>query len=68
MTTDTIIVTAIIAIGIAASAALANGGTDHSTWKAGLVAFGAAAVVSNPIADDGMPLHLPESYYQFLGM
>ena len=68
MNSDKIIISAIIAFGIAAGAALAGGSGDHSSWKAGLLPFGAAAVVGNPIADHDSPLQLPDAYQQLLGM
>ena len=68
MNTDKIIITAIIAFGIAAGAALVGGAADHSSWKAGLLPFGAAAVVGGSIADHNSLLQLPDSYHQLLGM
>ncbi len=68
MNTDKIIITAMIAFGIAAGAALAGGSSDHSSWKAGLLPFGAAVVVGDPIADHNSILQLPDAYHQLLGM
>jgi hypothetical protein len=68
MNTDKIIITAIIAFGIAAGAALAGGAADHSSWKAGLIPFGTAVVVGDPIVDHDSILHLPDAYHQLLGI
>ena len=68
MNTDKILITAIIAFGIATGALLSGGGTNHSSWKAGLLPFGAAAAVGDPMADRNALLQLPDSYHQLLGM
>ncbi len=68
MNPDKIIISAIIAFGIAAGAALAGGASEHPSWKAGLLPFGAAAVSNNSFADHNSFLQLPDSYHQLLGM
>ena len=71
MDTSKIIVSVIAALGIAASAAVAGGGADqlgNAPWKAGLIPFGTPAVVTNPVADEVMPLHMPELGHLFLGV
>lgn len=68
MNTDKIIIAAIIAFGIAAGAALTGGSSDHSRWNAGLLPFGSAVVVGDPIVDHNSILQLPGAYHQLLGM
>lgn len=71
MDTTKIIVNVFAALGIAAGAAVAGGGADHlgnAPWKAGLIPFGAPAVVTNLVADEGMPLQMPELDHLFLGV
>ncbi len=71
MDTNKIIVSVIAALGIAASAAVAGGGADHlgnAPWKAGLIPFGTPSVVTSPLADEGMPLQMPDLDYLFLGV
>ena len=71
MNTTNIIVSVIAALGIAASAAVAGGAADqlgNAPWKSGLIPFGTPAVVTNPAADEGMPLQLPDLDHLFLGV
>lgn len=71
MDTSKIIVSVIAALGIAASAAIVGGGADqlgNAPWKAGLIPFGTPAVITNPAADDGMPMQMPELNHLFLGV
>ena len=68
MNTDKIIITAIVAFGIAAGAALAGGAADQSSWKAGLIPFGTAVVVGDPMVDHRSILQLPDAHHQLLGM
>ncbi len=68
MNIDKIMITAIVAFGIAAGAALAGGAADHSSWKPGLIPFGTTVVVGDPLADHNSLLQLPDAYHQLLGI
>ena len=68
MNADKIMIAAIVAFGIAAGAALAGGAADQSSWKAGLIPFGTAVVVGDPLADHNSLSQLPDAYHQLLGI